>query len=57
MGGQRRVKSTVCDITCEGHDDIQKTRQLSVSMEELDKVKVHVDSDVIVLKGKWFAYK
>jgi hypothetical protein len=52
MGGQRMVKSIVCGVTCEGHDDVQK---LSVAMEELDKVKVYVTSDVIVLKGKWFA--
>jgi hypothetical protein len=50
MGGQRKVKSTICSVTCESQDDMQKTRQLSVAVKKLDKVSVYVSNDIIVFK-------
>jgi hypothetical protein len=50
MGGQRKVKSTVCSITCESQDDMQKTCQISVVMKKLDKVNVYVSNDIIVFE-------
>jgi hypothetical protein len=55
MGGQRKIKSSVHSITRESHDDIQSTRQLSVALEELDKINIYIRSNNILLERKNFA--
>jgi hypothetical protein len=48
--GQRKVKSIVRSITRMSHDDLQLTRQISIGMEELDKLLIYVNSDVMILE-------